>query len=172
MTSFTDRDQSPGSGSLNPRSCAASSMTRMRIVNLTPHAMSQSAFMRGFIDDRSGTPPRRRKPRRSQSAFMRGFIDDRRLSRRLDGPGQSQSAFMRGFIDDAPRFPIFRFAAGSLNPRSCAASSMTARRGYAARAARSLNPRSCAASSMTGRTGDGERRRAIVSIRVHARLHR
>ena len=37
----------------------------------------------------------------SQSAFMRGFIDDRLDHDRHVLPGVSQSAFMRGFIDDA-----------------------------------------------------------------------
>ena len=36
---------------LNPRSCAASSMTPHHPVFLHPHRRSQSAFMRGFIDD-------------------------------------------------------------------------------------------------------------------------
>ena len=84
----------------------------------------------------------------------------------------------------------------SLNPRSCAASSMTGRRDHPARRRGRLNPRSCAASSMTPRfKGDCRRRvasqsafvrgfiddrsrdrdvrrRRGVSIRVRARLHR
>ena len=37
----------------------------------------------------------------------------------------SQSAFMRGFIDDEPMIRISNPFSESLNPRSCAASSMT-----------------------------------------------
>ena len=36
----------------------------------------------------------------SQSAFVRGFIDDARLGASLRGRLESQSAFVRGFIDD------------------------------------------------------------------------
>ena len=62
--------------------------------------MSQSAFVRGFIDDEIRISDNS-LALQSQSAFVRGFIDD-------DG-GQvlatpnykvSQSAFVRGFIDD------------------------------------------------------------------------
>jgi len=38
---------------------------------------SQSAFVRGFIDDISRTKPRLGRDK-SQSAFVRGFIDDTR----------------------------------------------------------------------------------------------
>ena len=61
---------------------------------------------------------------------------------------KSQSAFMRGFIDD---WRERQEADGVLD---------------------SLNPRSCAASSMTRRRADLQLRRRLVSIRVHARLHR
>ena len=56
---------------------------------------------------------------------MRGFIDDgtRDDERREGGP--SQSAFMRGFIDDKRERSNSPNAESSLNPRSCAASSMT-----------------------------------------------
>ena len=37
--------------SLNPRSCAASSMTRVHPLDIPLWDMSQSAFVRGFIDD-------------------------------------------------------------------------------------------------------------------------
>ena len=37
---------------------------------------SQSAFMRGFIDDEFQVEVTRAIRRMSQSAFMRGFIDD------------------------------------------------------------------------------------------------
>ena len=38
-------------GSLNPRSCAASSMTSSGFVGDRAAKTSQSAFVRGFIDD-------------------------------------------------------------------------------------------------------------------------
>ena len=38
-------------GSLNPRSCAASSMTSRRRLSVGGLRVSQSAFVRGFIDD-------------------------------------------------------------------------------------------------------------------------
>ena len=63
-------------------------------------ALSQSAFVRGFIDDP-------RSPRcwstvrsSSQSAFVRGFIDDVTGAAIKTGWALSQSAFVRGFIDD------------------------------------------------------------------------
>ena len=62
--------------------------------------------------------------------------------------GPSQSAFVRGFIDGSPR--------GSSR----------------AACARSLNPRSCAASSMAGEGGYYPVIDLCVSIRVRARLHR
>ena len=86
---------------------------------------------------------------------MRGFIDDAAIIDRLTLSSLSQSAFMRGFIDDE-RPPEPRLRPGPcLNPRSCAASSMTkAVRRYERLERSSLNPRSCAASSMT-HVGDG-----------------
>ena len=40
----------------------------------------------------------------SQSAFVRGFIDDSHFfEEALHGVEASQSAFVRGFIDDPPR---------------------------------------------------------------------
>ena len=39
-------------------------------------SMSQSAFMRGFIDDVYVEVEEARRAYESQSAFMRGFIDD------------------------------------------------------------------------------------------------
>ena len=59
--------------------------------------------MRGFIDDarwsETGTAF---EPLKSQSAFVRGFIDDLHFPlSRLLVEFQSQSAFVRGFIDDA-----------------------------------------------------------------------
>ena len=112
---------------LNPRSCAASSMTLSVGTICFIALLSQSAFMRGFIDDAgcpgTATPawtrlnPRscaassmtrrevrlRRPALPSQSAFMRGFIDDlARPGGGGEGAGESQSAFMRGFIDDPP----------------------------------------------------------------------
>ena len=61
---------------------------------------------------------------------------------------KSQSAFVRGFIDDSGIFRQTSATADGLNPRSCAASSMTLR-----------NPAI-------------ESDDVFVSIRVRARLHR
>ena len=112
---------------------------------------------------------------------------------------KSQSAFMRGFIDDGREDAGYEYEAAGLNPRSCAASSMTSLETWTVEFdAERLNPRSCAASSMTQaaskvhrtqRPGsqsafmrgfiddfraleDGYAVRVDVSIRVHARLHR
>ena len=63
--------------------------------------------------------------RTSQSAFVRGFIDDDRGRASRRGRGPSQSAFVRGFIDDLRDSPAGDGRAPCLNPRSCAASSMT-----------------------------------------------
>ena len=60
----------------------------------------------------------------------------------------SQSAFVRGFIDDAYSWANQKGQGKGLNPRSCAASSMTK-------------------LSFPSRTGS-----VRVSIRVRARLHR
>ena len=65
--------------------------------------MSQSAFMRGFIDDAVWTALPSAQPFESQSAFMRGFIDDELQAVELLKEFESQSAFMRGFIDDGWR---------------------------------------------------------------------
>ena len=62
---------------------------------------------------------------KSQSAFMRGFIDDWTTFYRLLNEKLSQSAFMRGFIDDLSFHSSVAPPTGGLNPRSCAASSMT-----------------------------------------------
>ena len=88
-------------GSLNPRSCAASSMTTSPRTSPRRRSWSQSAFVRGFIDDARPQPPSLLVNRWSQSAFVRGFIDD-----------------------STPTVPSSTRSA-SLNPRSCAASSMT-----------------------------------------------
>ena len=57
--------------------------------------------MRGFIDDSSALL-RDKLMKESQSAFMRGFIDDEAIHLVQDlAQPESQSAFMRGFIDDA-----------------------------------------------------------------------
>ena len=85
---------------------------------------SQSAFTRGFVDDRPWTRTIsgfsiRRNPRSrsassmtgmvpeaddvllvSQSAFVRGFIDDLTQPKPTTKRVASQSAFVRGFIDD------------------------------------------------------------------------
>ena len=83
----------------------------------------------------------------SQSAFVRGFIDDRpRLPRHPQGR-ESQSAFVRGFIDDSMA-------------------------GFRRHSSAGLNPRSCAASSMTYVPTEAGLPIMEVSIRVRARLHR
>ena len=81
----------------------------------------------------------------------------------------SQSAFVRGFIDDGARFQYARRRTQSLNPRSCAASSMTRWqvRAVEVPVAR-LNPRSCAASSMTASrrsAGAGDSRSQSAFVR-------
>ena len=78
---------------------------------------------------------------------MRGFIDDTRTISSRSVSRTSQSAFMRGFIDDATAMADYVEAAR-------------------------LNPRSCAASSMTGELNTLTATLTTVSIRVHARLHR
>ena len=87
------------STSLNPRSCAASSMTRLGDARIIAVATSQSAFVRGFIDD-APRGCRSCSSTSSQSAFVRGFIDDAVRRRHPERHGESQSAFVRGFIDD------------------------------------------------------------------------
>ena len=56
--------------------------------------------MRGFIDDRWLDAAHLDGAAESQSAFMRGFIDDEEDLRGWVLEAVSQSAFMRGFIDD------------------------------------------------------------------------
>ena len=73
----------------------------------TSRRKSQSAFMRGFIDDCITQYAPRTRRGKSQSAFMRGFIDDPPTRTTIVIDRQSQSAFMRGFIDD-PRRPRSR----------------------------------------------------------------
>jgi len=110
---------------------------------------------------------------------------------------ESQSAFVRGFIDDAQALRNSRKAWACLNPRSCAASSMTFTSdpncglAYTSQSAfvrgfiddaqprrrwrwdrAGLNPRSCAASSMTLALFSAIGGYFDVSIRVRARLHR
>ena len=99
---------------LNPRSCAASSMTADGVFQSVASAsLSQSAFMRGFIDDFRGKKYRSGAPAMSQSAFMRGFIDDINDVTIARGEGrESQSAFMRGFIDDLCREAVAAWCEG------------------------------------------------------------
>ena len=88
---------------LNPRSCAASSMTRAR----------------------GGSGPRRPSglnPRSCAASSMTFEFTSFTIPF-----GMSQSAFMRGFIDDCSTFFRNVCVSSSLNPRSCAASSMTER---------------------------------------------
>ena len=60
--------------------------------------------MRGFIDDALAIKLAFREYPLSQSAFVRGFIDDYKdRDELIDGRLPSQSAFVRGFIDDAGR---------------------------------------------------------------------
>ena len=79
---------------------------------------------------------------------MRGFIDDAAGARYSLNAELSQSAFVRGFIDDL----------SYVSPKAVRNAS--------------LNPRSCAASSMTWIRPPFMVRRVDVSIRVRARLHR
>ena len=69
----------------------------------TPGVLSQSAFVRGFID--GGARDRRAVPeaRQSQSAFVRGFIDGAPARPSSASRSSSQSAFVRGFIDGPPK---------------------------------------------------------------------
>jgi len=60
---------------------------------------SQSAFVRGFIDDVMLCVGMF-DVMASQSAFVRGFIDDTGSSHAAKSLVGSQSAFVRGFIDD------------------------------------------------------------------------
>ena len=83
--------------------------------------------MRGFIDDVDFFPAFLGVGLKSQSAFVRGFIDDRERRKSAALVELSQSAFVRGFIDDKPTTAFGSSRAWSLNPRSCAASSMTTR---------------------------------------------
>ena len=62
-------------GSLNPRSCAASSMARSVQKRLPEGDGSQSAFVRGFIDGVRAAAYKVLQASSSQSAFVRGFID-------------------------------------------------------------------------------------------------
>ena len=138
-----------GTRRLNPRSCAASSMTVacLRAHQRACHGLNPRSCAASSMTQPSPMKPSTGQP--SQSAFVRGFIDDRTWISR-------------------PRRPKT-----SLNPRSCAASSMTCvGRGTSPRRRGRLNPRSCAASSMTPRTWGRARRSCAVSIRVRARLHR
>jgi len=66
------------------------------------HALhqSQSAFVRGFIDDSRLRIQQLDDFAQSQSAFVRGFIDDEAKKSSFTIVSKSQSAFVRGFIDD------------------------------------------------------------------------
>ena len=160
--------------SLNPRSCAASSMAggrgrdhvrtfgvsirvRARLHRWLPSVvaarlsarLSQSAFVRGFIDGSLSPDLLAALAKASQSAFVRGFIDGNsrswssassrdvsirvraRLHRWPEDEGarllmmdKSQSAFVRGFIDGSAKLMNKSIELNGLNPRSCAASSM------------------------------------------------
>ena len=84
---------------LNPRSCAASSMTYCPRPNGNKSPTSQSAFVRGFIDDRSTARTRVGRtclnPRSCAASSMTPRPVGGGAARLL-----SQSAFVRGFIDD------------------------------------------------------------------------
>jgi len=108
---------------------------------------SQSAFVRGFIDDALAKSGAVVLPT-SQSAFVRGFIDDMRRHFTLQELRESQSAFVRGFIDDA--------SAETTEARSSSWSQSAFVRGFIDDA---------------GRFPHRSRYRE-VSIRVRARLHR
>ena len=188
------RDDLQAAG-LNPRSCAASSMAQQCAELDEVYSVSQSAFVRGFIDGEEQLETADALLL-SQSAFVRGFIDGgthgspRRARCLRLNPRSCAASSM------APPLRRREEVVGCLNPRSCAASSMAKYRSGAPAIRASLNPRSCAASSMAGtrlvifdtRTEsqsafvrgfiDGERqhgrqgRARQVSIRVRARLHR
>ena len=108
----------------------------------------------------------------SQSAFVRGFIDDLEASDDDVRPLLSQSAFVRGFIDDMDEILEACAKHCSLNPRSCAASSMTP----AVRKVHEVQ-RESQSAFVRGFIDDRERTKSgrglqVVSIRVRARLHR
>ena len=159
---------------------------------------SQSAFVRGFIDDWCivcllGRTPACLNPRSCAASSMTWssvFFEGKCNS--CLNPRSCAASSMTPELASA-----FAAAIAGLNPRSCAASSMTGARVRGPTADRDrLNPRSCAASSMTGRMmprfnadwasqsafvrgfiDDGPRHRGPgggphVSIRVRARLHR
>jgi len=163
---------SKGHASLNPRSCAASSMTCDSNGIARYVEESQSAFVRGFIDDTAfrytqGSAELCLNPRSCAASSMTAPETGNASMRACLNPRSCAASSMTDTEMTGDR------DSQSLNPRSCAASSMTRRlnKNFAAFCGR-LNPRSCAASSMTGRKhriGPGH---ADVSIRVRARLHR
>ena len=172
MTSFVPRRGAPRGLCLNPRSCAASSMTHCRrierqksVVCLNPRSCAASSMTSWLSKpDKSGP--------QSQSAFMRGFIDDIEAGTVRESGSKSQSAFMRGFIDDPRRRSPIPRPTRSLNPRSCAASSMTS-----VSLAERLPDGKSQSAFMRGFIDDaagiaGGAGQNWVSIRVHARLHR
>ena len=59
---------------------------------------------------------RNEKEAKSQSAFVRGFIDDPASARSLSSRRTSQSAFVRGFIDDK-KFSDLRDSLGLVSIR-------------------------------------------------------
>ena len=129
--------------------------------------------MRGFIDDPNVSELESIFSPASQSAFVRGFIDDdeaARIGKEL--VLQSQSAFVRGFIDDIYTVQVAESFTTCLNPRSCAASSMTS-----PAAPRPTNFRLSQSAFVRGFIDDAHDfdvypKVAKVSIRVRARLHR
>jgi len=108
----------------------------------------------------------------SQSAFVRGFIDDATVVGPLTFLPSSQSAFVRGFIDDLRGDAGGPGDVGRLNPRSCAASSMTevqARSEALGRVSQSAFVRGFIDDTLEAEI---TRLDEAVSIRVRARLHR
>ena len=89
-----------------------------------------------------------------------------------DAALQSQSAFVRGFIDDLPALKGTHRTRACLNPRSCAASSMTPCVCYDF-----MGPDGSQSAFVRGFIDDGadqlkDGSHENVSIRVRARLHR
>ena len=84
----------------------------------------------------------------------------------------SQSAFMRGFIDDMSDEKTQEVEVEGLNPRSCAASSMTVRREEPLAAFAASQSAFMRGFIDDASAGPSAARFVRVSIRVHARLHR
>ena len=181
--------------SLNPRSCAASSMAERDPVREQLHA-GVSIRVRARLHRWRGGGRPRGGDELSQSAFVRGFIDGPGWPSAASASAGSQSAFVRGFIDGVVFGATMNFVPAvsirvrarlhrwrietvscpvrieSLNPRSCAASSMAAATTWRIPAT-SRSQSAFVRGFIDGRRPLSRRRmKQIVSIRVRARLHR